>query len=132
MIDKPTAILIGNLADDPELRFTNGGTPVCSFRMACNAWRGKDKEAATTFWDVTVWDKQGEHVAEAMSKGQRVTVIGELTRRSYENRDGQTVWVTEVKADEVSTSHKFGPNDSKPAGARAAAPQPPADDDVPF
>lgn len=86
-----------------------------------------------------------ENVAESLHKGDRVIVIGRLKVRNYENREGQTVWITEIEADEVAPSLRWArANVSKASGSGAAASSggqggfdpgtapPPSDDDVPF
>lgn len=135
---------IGNLTDDPELRFTQGGAPVTTFRIASNR-RYNDRSGAqqeeTTFMNVNCWRDLAENAAESLSKGDRVLVIGRVRVRSYENREGQTVWTTEIEADEiapslrwarVSVSRTGSSGGGSQAGSNDAAPPPPADDDVPF
>jgi single-strand DNA-binding protein len=138
---------IGNLTDDPDLRFTPSGAAVCSFRVASNRrWTGKDgqQQEETTFLNANCWRDMAENVAESLSKGDRVVVIGRLRVRSYENREGQTVWVTEIEADEVAPSLRWartsvtkssGPSAGGSGGQGGydnSAPPPPSDDDVPF
>lgn len=136
--------ITGNLADDPELRFTPNGVAVCSVRVAVNR-RRYDKQAGDWtdeldgFFTCNVWRDQAEHVAESLTKGARVVVVGRIRSRSYENRDGATVWVTEVEADEICPSLRWatakvtrasrGNGASAPSSGPAAAPPP---DDVPF
>ncbi|MEX2532623.1 MAG: single-stranded DNA-binding protein [Nitriliruptoraceae bacterium] len=136
---------IGNLTDDPELRFTQGGVPVTTFRIASNR-RYNDRSGAqqeeTTFMNVNCWRDLAENAAESLSKGDRVLVIGRVRVRSYENREGQTVWTTEIEADEIAPSLRWARasvsrTGTSGGGASArsgdsAAPAPPADDDVPF
>lgn len=135
---------IGNLTDDPELRFTQGGAPVTTFRIASNR-RYNDRSGAqqeeTTFMNVNCWRDLAENAAESLSKGDRVLVIGRVRVRSYENREGQTVWTTEIEADEIAPSLRWARvsvsrTGSSGGGSQAesndAAPPPPADDDVPF
>jgi single-strand DNA-binding protein len=101
---------IGNLTDDPDLRFTPSGVAVCSFRVASNRrWTGKDgqQQEETTFLSANCWRDMAENIAESLNKGDRVIVIGRVRVRSYENRDGQTVWVTEIEADEVAPSLRW-------------------------
>ena len=135
---------IGNLTDDPELRFTQSGAAVCTIRLASNRkWTGKDgqEQEETTYLNVNIWRELAENVAETFSKGDRAIAIGKLKVRSYENRDGQTVWVTEIEADEVAPSLRWakaqinkGNSSGGSRGPAAASntPPPPSDDDVPF
>lgn len=135
---------IGNLTDDPELRFTQGGAQVTSLRVASNR-RYNDRSGAqqeeTTFMNVNCWRDLAENAAESLKKGDRVIVIGRVRVRSYENREGQTVWTTEIEADEIAPSLRWarasvsrtGSSGGSSAGFSSdAAPPPPADDDVPF
>jgi single-strand DNA-binding protein len=133
---------VGNLTDDPELRFTGGGAEVATLRVASNRrWTGKDgqQQEETTFLNVNCWRNLAANAAESLSKGDRVVVIGRLRVRNYENQQGQTVWVTEIEADEIapslrwaraSVSRTSGGGSSSDAGN--AAPPPPSDEDVPF
>ncbi len=134
---------IGNLTDDPDLRFTQSGAPVASFRVASNRRytdRSGNQQEETTFLNVNCWRDLAENAAESLSKGDRVVVIGRVRVRSYENREGQTVWTTEIEADEIAPSLRWArasvQRSSGPSAAAAtggsASPPPPSDDDVPF
>ena len=101
---------IGNLTDDPELRYTQGGTPVTTIRLASNRrWNDRDgqQQEETTYLNVTCWRDMAENVAESLHKGDRALAIGRLKVRSYENREGQTVWTTEIEADEIAPSLRW-------------------------
>lgn len=98
------AILRGNLGNNPELRFTSTGQPVCNFRMATNRVYGTkegERRKETTWHRVVVWGKQAESCAEYLSKGRQVYVEGRLQTRSWEDRDGNKRWTTEVVAQTV-------------------------------
>ncbi len=135
---------IGNLTDDPELRFTGGGAAVATLRVASNRrWTGRDgqQQEETTFLNVNAWRDLAENAAESLSKGDRVVVIGRVKVRNYENQQGQTVWVTEIEADEIAPSLRWaqakpaktsGPSAGASQDASSSAPPPPTDDDVPF
>ena len=138
---------VGNLTDDPDLRFTGSGAAVASLRVASNRrWTGRDgqQQEETTFLNVNCWRDMAENVGETLSKGDRVVVIGRLRVRSYENKDGQTVWVTEIEADEIAPSLRWaraqvsktggssGGGGGGQGGGGSYAPPPPSDDDVPF
>lgn len=104
--------IVGNLADDPELRYTPSGVPVTNVRVAVNQ-RFYNRE--TQQWDerldgfftANVWRDHAENVADSLHKGARVLVTGRLRNRSYENKEGQTRWVTEIEADEVCPSLRW-------------------------
>lgn len=104
--------LVGNLVDDPELRFTTSGAAVAKFRVAStprvfdkqvNEWR--DGEAL--FLTCSVWRQAAENVAESLTRGSRVIVYGRLKQRTYETREGEKRTVFEVEVDEVGPSLQF-------------------------
>lgn len=105
-----TAItMIGNVVNDVELRFTPSGAAVANFRIAStprkfnrqtNEWEDGDP----LFLGVAVWRQQAEHVAESITKGMRVIVVGRLTQRQYEDRDGNKRSSYDIQADEVAPS----------------------------
>lgn len=136
---------IGNLTEDPELRFTQGGAPVASFRVASNRRytdRSGNQQEETTFLNVNAWRDLAENAAESLGKGDRVVVIGRVRVRSYENRENQTVWVTEIEADEIAPSLRWaraevarvsgGGSGGGGASGTSSTPPPPSDEDVPF
>ena len=101
--------LVGNLVEDPELRFTPSGAAVAKFRMAStprfmdrqtNEW----KDGESLFLTVNVWRQAAENVAESLQRGMRVIVQGRLKQRSYETKEGEKRTVYEVEADEVGPS----------------------------
>ena len=143
--------IVGNLADDPELRYTPSGTPVTNIRVAVNRRRRDPQTNEWTdeldgFFTCNVWRDQAENVAESLTKGSRVLVTGRLRSRSYEDNQGQTRWVTEIEADEVCPSLRWatakvqkvsrssGGGSSSGGGFSSPPPaaEPPAPDDVPF
>jgi single-strand DNA-binding protein len=103
-------MLVGNLTDDPELRFTPNGAAVANFRLAVTP-RVRDgdswKDGETSFFRINVWRQQAENVAETLQKGTRCIVIGRLRTRSWETPEGEKRSVTEVEADEIGPSLKF-------------------------
>ena len=101
--------LIGNLVDDPELRFTPSGAAVAKFRVAStprfldkqtNEW----KDGESLFLTCNVWRQAAENVAESLQRGMRVIVQGRLKQRSYETKEGEKRTVFEVEVDEVGPS----------------------------
>jgi single-strand DNA-binding protein len=103
--------LVGNLTDDPEVRFTPQGTTVASFRLAVTP-RVKDsegwKDGDTSFFRVNAWRELAEHTADSLSKGDRALVLGRLKARSWEDKDtGERRSTVEVEAEEVGPSLKW-------------------------
>jgi single-strand DNA-binding protein len=103
--------LVGNLVDDPELRFTPSGAAVAKFRIAStprfldkqtNEW----KDGESLFLSCNVWRQAAENVAESLQRGMRVIVQGRLKQRSYETKEGEKRTVYEVEVDEVGPSLK--------------------------
>jgi single-strand DNA-binding protein len=101
--------VVGNLVDDPELRFTPAGQPVARFRIAStprfldkqtNEWKDGD----SLFLTCNVWRQAAENVAESLTRGTRVVVVGRLKQRSYETKEGEKRTVYEVEVDEVGPS----------------------------
>lgn len=102
--------LIGNLVDDPELRFTPSGVALAKIRMAVNRrWRGQDGEwqEETSFFNGTCWREQAEQAAESLQKGTRVIVTGRLQQRSWETDAGDKRSVVEVQIDEIGPSLRW-------------------------
>lgn len=102
-------VLVGNLTDDPELRYTPSGAPVASFTLAVNRRvrdqaTGEWRDGETTFMRCNVWRQQAENAAESLTKGTRAIVAGRLRTRSWENQEGQKRSVTEIEADTVGPS----------------------------
>jgi single-strand DNA-binding protein len=104
--------IVGNLTDDPELRFTPSGAAVAKFRVAStprtfdkasNEW----KDGEPLFLACQVWRDAAEHVAESLQRGARVIVQGRLRQRSYETREGEKRTVYEVDVDEVGPSLRY-------------------------
>lgn len=102
--------LIGNLVDDPELRFTPSGVAMAKIRLAVNRrWRGQDGEwqENTSFFTGTIWREQAEQAAESLQKGARVIVSGRLEQRSWETEQGEKRSVVEVQVDEIGPSLRW-------------------------
>jgi single-strand DNA-binding protein len=102
--------LIGNLVDDPELRFTPSGVAMAKIRLAVNRrWRGSDGEwqEDTSFFTGTVWREQAESAAESLQKGARVIVTGRLEQRSWETPEGDKRSVVEIQIDEIGPSLRW-------------------------
>ena len=121
--------IIGYLGQDPQLRYTPNGTPVCTLSVATdesytNKQTGERKEAVE--WHrVVVWDKQGLNCGELLKKGRQVYIEGRLRTHSYD-KDGEARYVTEIVAQRVQF---LGP---KPNGAVTEAEAAAAEEDIPF
>lgn len=111
-----TITLIGRATEDPSLRFTSGGKPVCEVSVADNHRRKDGNEwvdDGTTYFRVTAWEYLAEQMAEQIKRGQRVIVVGELRNREYETRDGGKGRSLEVRAYEIGPAlAKYQPRDS--------------------
>ncbi|HLL81510.1 MAG TPA: single-stranded DNA-binding protein [Longimicrobium sp.] len=98
------AMLIGNLGSDPEIRTTGNGTRVAQFSVATSRrWndRSGQQQEKTEWHRIVVWDKLVEIVEKYVKKGDRLYVEGEIEYRSYEDKDGNTKYITEIRAREV-------------------------------
>jgi len=94
-------ILIGNLGRDPEVKYTQNGTAVANLSVATNeVWTDKSgqKQERTEWHRVVVWGKQAQVLAEHLGKGKQVYVEGSLQTRSWDDRDGNKRYTTEVRA----------------------------------
>src|SRR6185436_5288255 len=107
-----TITVIGNLTDDPELRFTPSGAAVAKFRVAStprfldkqtNEW----KDGEPLFLACNIWRQAAENVAESLQRGARVIVTGRLRQRSYETREGEKRTVMELEVDEIGPSLRY-------------------------
>ena len=112
MAGETVITVVGNLVDDPELRFTPSGAAVANFRIAStprtfdkqsNEWKDGD----ALFLSCAVWRQAAENVAESLQKGMRVVVQGRLKQRSYETREGEKRTVVELDVEEVGPSLKY-------------------------
>ena len=109
MAGETVITLVGNLVDDPELRFTPSGAAVAKFRIAStprtfdrqtNEW----KDGESLFLTCNVWRQPAENCAETLQRGMRVIVQGRLRQRTYETKEGEKRTVFEVEVDEVGPS----------------------------
>lgn len=105
--------LVGRLTRDPELRHTTSGRAVCQISLAINrTFTNQNGEREADFINVVVWDKQAENVSKYVTKGRLVSVEGRLQSRSYDDKDGKKVYVTEVIANSVQFLSTNGNNNS--------------------
>jgi len=112
MAGETVITLVGNLTNDPELRFTPSGSAVANFTVAStprtfdrqsNEW----KDGETLFLRASVWREAAENVAETLTKGMRVIVQGRLKSRSYETKEGEKRTVMELEVDEIGPSLRY-------------------------
>jgi single-strand DNA-binding protein len=112
MAGETVITVVGNLTDDPELRFTPSGAAVASFTVAStprtfdrnsNEWKDGD----ALFLRCSIWRQAAENVAESLTKGMRVVVQGRLKQRSYETREGEKRTVVELEVEEIGPSLRY-------------------------
>jgi single-strand DNA-binding protein len=138
------AILVGNLGKDPELRYTPSGTAVCTFSLATtDRFKNKqgEQQERTEWHNIVVWAGLAEICGKYLTKGKQVYIEGRIQNRSYDDRDGNKRYITEIVANEMQMLSRAG--DQGGGGGRPAetveessrgsqeAPFNP-DDDIPF
>jgi len=139
-------ILVGNLGKDPEIRFTGSGSGVCKFPIATSErWRDKESgemKERTEWHNITVWGKQGEQCNQYLSKGRQVYIEGGIRTTSYDDKQGQKRYFTEIVAQRVQflggqggaergASSGAGGGDGPPPPQNDGGP-PVSDEDIPF
>jgi single-strand DNA-binding protein len=140
--------LIGNLVEDPELRFTPSGVAMAKIRVAVNRrWRDQSGEwqEQTSFFGGTLWREAAENAAESLQKGTRVIVAGSLEQRQWETQEGDKRSVVELRIDEIGPSLRWATasvtktardggdwGSSKPAPAAPVARESYGPDEAPF
>lgn len=112
MAGEITVTIIGNLTADPELRFTNSGAAVANFTVAStprifDRQSGEWRDGETLFMRCTIWRQPAEHLAESLTRGARVIVVGRLEQRSFTAKDGTERTVVELIADDVAPSLRY-------------------------
>ena len=112
MAGETVITVVGNLTDDPELRFTPSGAAVAKFRIAStprtlDRQSGEWKDGEPLFLACNIWRDAAEHVAESLQRGSRVIVQGRLRQRSYETREGEKRTVYELEVDEIGPSLRY-------------------------
>lgn len=134
MAGETTLTIVGNLTDDPELRYTPNGHAVANFTVAStprffdkgtNEWT----DGEVLFLRCSLWRQPAENVAESLTRGTRVIVQGRLRQRSYETKEGEKRTVYEVEVDEIGPSLKFATVKVTKATRSSAAASGPVDDD---
>lgn len=103
--------LVGNITDDPELRFTPSGSAVANFTIAVNRrfknQSGQWEDKLDGFFKCSCWRDMAENVAESLQKGQRVMVVGRLQQRSWDDQEGNKRSAFEIQVDEVGPSLRW-------------------------
>ncbi|HXG53590.1 MAG TPA: single-stranded DNA-binding protein [candidate division Zixibacteria bacterium] len=133
-------ILIGNLGKDPEVRFTNNGRAVARFPIATSeVWMDADgtRQERTEWHNIVVWGKQGETCGQYLAKGRQVFVEGSIRTRSYDDKNGNKRYITEIVAQRIrflggGGGTRVAPEAESAGDDMAGAAQPPIDDDIPF
>jgi single-strand DNA-binding protein len=129
-------LLIGNLGRDPELRFTQSGQAVLSLRLATNESflnRDNERQERTEWHSVTVWGKRGEGLNKVVSKGTQMFIEGRLQTRSWEDKQGQKRYSTEIVATNVillGGGNRGGGGGGGAAGGTYDGPPPHSDDEM--
>lgn len=140
MINK--VILIGNLGADPEIRYTQSGTPVVNFRIATTErWKNQDgqQQEQTEWHHIVAWRRLAEICGEYLSKGSRVYIEGKLQTRKWQDQNGNDRYTTEIVANEMKMLSPRGTSSSGDSfsgngGYNDFPPEPPpgTGEDVPF
>jgi single-strand DNA-binding protein len=122
--------IVGGLGRDAELKYLNNGDPICNFSVADS--QGRDK--GTIWWNCTLFGKRGEALAQYLTKGQSVTVVGSVTEREWQDKEGNKRKSMDVRVSEIAL--QGGRRDAEPQEERRAAPKPAPvemdDQDLPF
>ena len=131
------AILLGNLGKDPELKYTPSGKAVCNFSMATvERWQAHDgqKQENTTWHNIVAWGKQAEVIKEYLSKGKQVYIEGRIQNRSYDDKDGNKKYISEVVLQNFSFVGNKGDNQSDSGGQSQSQEEAQSghDDDLPW
>ncbi len=141
--------LLGRICNDLELKTTPSGVSVVSFNLAVDRYMGKDAEKKVDFISCVAWRTTAEHICRYWHKGDEILISGSISTRTYQNKDGNTVYVTEVIVDKTDFNHGnkkedhssdtyTPPSDPAPRTQSAPAVQsqeaapPPEDEDYPF
>lgn len=145
------AILVGNLGRDAEMRFTAGGTAVCTVSLATTEKfndRDGNKKEDTQWHRVVIWGKTAESLNEYLTKGKQIYVEGRIQTREWTDKEGKQARTTEIKADKIvllgggsgggggmrtTRDRQYESSEPSGGGSGESAPfEPPSDDDIPF
>lgn len=127
-------LLIGRLGADPEIRYTPSGTAVATFRMATNrrVKRGDVWEDEADWHRVVAWERLADFAAQYLKKGNQVFVEGQIRNRSWEDKDGNRRFTTEIIARDIQNLEPRGEREASYASGGFEPSTPPVEDDVPF
>ena len=134
-------ILIGNLGQDPEVKYTQGGAAVCNLTVATSeTWKDKhtgEQQERTEWHRVVMFRRLAEIAGEYLRKGAKVYIEGKLQTRKWQDDSGNDRWTTEIIADQMQMLDSRGGGDGRAASAQPSSQAPAAaggdfDDDIPF
>lgn len=128
-------ILVGNLVADPELKKTQSGVSVCSFKIAVNRRFQKEGQQETDFFEIVAWRNTAEFVSRYFHKGKPILVCGQLQTRSWTDQNGQKRYTTEVVADEatfVENKSNDAPSAPSYAGDQSGFEELSSEEELPF
>ncbi len=123
-MDINTVTIVGRLTADPELRFTPGGTQVCTLRLASNRTPKDGKDQGAVFIDVVTFNRLAEAVAENLEKGRQVAITGRLEYRQWETPEGSPRSKHEIIANQVQFLAKPASNGPQPEPVYAGGEEP--------
>lgn len=114
--------LLGRLAKDPEMRYTStNNIPVCNFTLAVNRrFQRQGEERQADFFPIVVWDKLADFCGKYFTKGRQVAIVGRLQTRSWDDKDGQKRYVTEIVAEEAYFADSKKDNNTEDSTATTA------------
>jgi single-strand DNA-binding protein len=131
-------ILVGNLGKDPEVRFTPGGKAVCKFPLATTErWsNGEGQQERTEWHNIVVWGRSAENCGQYLAKGRQIYLEGSLRSRSYDDKEGNKRYVTEIIAQRVQflggKPNGAAESDIGSESESVSGTGPSGDDEVPF
>ncbi|MBQ4049721.1 MAG: single-stranded DNA-binding protein [Clostridia bacterium] len=127
-------ILIGNLTRDPELTTTASGVSLCRFSIAVNrAYANQNGEREADFFNIVTWRGLAENCSKYLSKGRKVAIVGNIQNRSYEDKDGNKRFSTDIVAEDVEFLTAMGSSDGeRPSASKKVDMAPVDNDDLPF
>lgn len=125
-------VLVGRLAQDPEMRVTKNGHNVCNFGVAVDRRAGADGQREADFFNVVAWNRQAELICQYLTKGRQIAIQGRLQNRSYQAQDGSTRRVTEIMLDSfdfIGSRNDAAPGQFQGFGQPGQRPEPLSIDD---